>query len=99
MEIIAQDETRHAAFAWEIDAWARGRLTPSTQHRVDEARAEAMQSLLSDAHEPSATARRLLGLPTSAESRALAAGLRDQLQNTTDWRSQTDAAVRKSRLS
>jgi hypothetical protein len=79
MEVIAEDETRHAAFAWEIEAWARGRLSAATQRRLDDARAAAVREALTLAAEPSAEAAQLLGLPTAAQSHRLAQGLKQTL--------------------
>lgn len=42
---IALDESRHAELAWEVDAWARTRLTGEEVQAVDAARAEAVAAL------------------------------------------------------
>ncbi|APR83599.1 putative lipoprotein [Minicystis rosea] len=43
---IAAEEARHASLAFQIDAWARSRLSPAARARVDRARTEAAQALL-----------------------------------------------------
>jgi hypothetical protein len=74
MKRIARDETRHAALALQVDAWAHGRLDARARNRVAEAREGARRELLAEAdatYAPPAL-RGPLGLPTGKEARALA---------------------------
>lgn len=52
LDRIAAEEARHAALAFQIDAWARARLSPSACARVDRARAAAARALLAEASRP-----------------------------------------------
>jgi hypothetical protein len=64
MARISAEEARHAALAWQIDAWARRRLAPAARARVDHARDEAVRELLSGVTRPVPEAlRRAMGLP------------------------------------
>jgi hypothetical protein len=47
MRAIAEDETRHAALAWDVAEWIDARLTDDERRRVAEARAEAVATLRS----------------------------------------------------
>ena len=42
---IAEDELRHAELSIEVDAWARTKLTPAAQKRVEAARTRALAKL------------------------------------------------------
>lgn len=80
MARIAEDEARHAALAWEIDAWARRRLDPAARARVDLARAEAARALVADAaRERSMELTLDLGLPDRRTAERLARGLVEAL--------------------
>jgi hypothetical protein len=73
MRKIAADETRHAALAWEVAAWANERLDPAARRRVEEARAEEARKLHAElAEEPPASLVRIGGVPTAARARSLA---------------------------
>lgn len=74
MEIIARDEARHAALAWDVRAWLDQRLTDDERARVREAY-EAALATLGDAMEDGLDSgdRRALGLPSAETTRALAA--------------------------
>jgi len=64
MARIAGDESRHAALAWQIDAWAQRRLDKHGQARVGRAREEAARALLAEiAQGPSGGASEALGIP------------------------------------
>jgi hypothetical protein len=52
LQRIAREEAQHAALSFQIDAWARARLTPAARSRVDRARAAAAAELLAGAAEP-----------------------------------------------
>lgn len=75
---IADDERGHAELAWEIDAWARTRLSAAAQARVDAARADAARALLGEA-ERFAVGVPEVGLPNATQARALLCGLRAAL--------------------
>ena len=71
MARIARDETRHAALAFEVDAWLRGKLGGSARARVEAARDRALGELASNAVEAPAALRSTIGLPTRQQSRFL----------------------------
>lgn len=72
---IAEDETQHAALAWQIDRWARSRLDRHAQNRVAEARRRAVDRLAhaGDIAEPLV---RELGLPDRPAIHGLFEGAR-----------------------
>jgi hypothetical protein len=71
--MIAHDEARHAALAWAIDAWARGRLDSVERARLDEHRratgAALAASVVAADVAPALSDR--LGLPDAADGAAL----------------------------
>ena len=72
METIADDETRHAALAWSIAAWADARLDDAARARVRAARAEAVETLRVEAGATPARALvRVAGLPEADRARAM----------------------------
>jgi hypothetical protein len=75
MTRIARDETRHAALAFAVDAWARARLGAEARARVEHARSTAINEVSTGAQEPPVLLRAPLGLPTGVQTRALAEGL------------------------
>lgn len=76
MRTIAADETRHAALAWQVHAWAMPRLAPPARKRVLDARRAAADELERNAQAPiSETFVNTLGLPDPARAAALVAGL------------------------
>jgi hypothetical protein len=52
MKRIAADEARHAQLSWDIDAWARGRLSPSQRARLDAAVGRAVRALAREVARP-----------------------------------------------
>jgi len=72
MREIAADETRHAALAFGVDAWARTRLEPGDLRAIRRSEREARRTLRIRA--PRELARRL-GLPSPRESDRLASEL------------------------
>jgi hypothetical protein len=73
---IARDETRHAALAWAVDAWASARLGRPARRRVREARHDAGETLLTEISTGlSPDARDQAGLPGNDEAARLAASL------------------------
>lgn len=73
---IARDETAHAALAWDIDAWARGSLSPEECREVERARRDAVRALFEGVTVPlPAEVVARLGAPQRDEARAMAAML------------------------
>ncbi len=75
---IADDEARHAALGWAIDAWVRTRLPAFAHARIDAARERAVAELF-EGH--SSDALVLLGLPIGEDARGLYARTHDMLWN------------------
>jgi len=76
MRIIAQDETRHAALAWDVAEWLDERLSPDARARVRQARNVAVQQIMLEAALPVERALEAqAGYPSSHESVRLASGL------------------------
>jgi rubrerythrin len=73
---VAEEESRHAAWSWELDAWARSALPPSAARRMDEARAAAIAELTRDmALEPAPELAERGGMPRASAVRAMLAEL------------------------
>lgn len=69
MRVIARDETRHSALAWEIAAWAEPLLDGEQRAEIDLARRNAARDLRAELQvEPSAEARTLAGVPAAREA-------------------------------
>jgi hypothetical protein len=80
MAVIADDETRHAALAWDVAAWAATRLSDDDNARVREARRAAIETLRREAAStPSAELVTSAGLPTAEECARLIEGLEPSL--------------------
>jgi hypothetical protein len=80
MDVIALDETRHAALSWSVAAWLDGVLSDDDRAAVAAARAEAIEHLLSELTEP--VARPLVhraGMPDARTALALARAMFAQL--------------------
>ena len=80
MEGIAVDESRHAQLSWDLDAWARTRLSSDAVARIDAAREQAVVAL----ERGLSTARHELlheraGIPEPAVARRMLAELRREL--------------------
>jgi hypothetical protein len=72
MRIIARDETRHAALAWEIAAWAEPRLTSEERSEIAAAQREAALALRLELEaEPPTEAQRLAGAPRARDALAM----------------------------
>jgi hypothetical protein len=70
---IAREEARHAALSWQIDAWARRRLTRDARERVDRAREAAARAVIAEAARPVPAALvRDTGHPDRARAEELA---------------------------
>lgn len=77
---IARDETRHAALAGAVDAWASSQLGPAARRRVREARDQARDRLLAETSVALPPAlRSLAGLPDPDEAARMVAALHAQL--------------------
>jgi len=77
---IAEDETRHAALSWRLDAWARARMSASERRALSRARARSWERLegeLTAEYHPRVHAE--AGMPAPDEARALYRGLRSAL--------------------
>jgi hypothetical protein len=73
---IARDETRHAALAWRVHAWAMRRLSTTERSRVVEAARDAERALLRElATSPAREVRAKLGVPTADHAVAMALAL------------------------
>lgn len=72
---VAQDETRHGQWSWDLDAWARTQLSPGEIASIDDAREHAIQTLIRDMPQTSAPVRRQLGIPERRTAQRLASAL------------------------
>jgi hypothetical protein len=79
MAALADDEIRHAQLAWDIDAWAAGRLDAAARQRVVAARMEAVAELEAAVSEPPAELVQRVGLPARERARQLVAATRQEL--------------------
>lgn len=80
MQVIAEEETRHAELAWAVDAWAAERLSPEARSRIEMARSEAMEELRAElSRQPPLTVVDELGVPDARASTLLFEQLRAQL--------------------
>lgn len=68
---IAEDETRHAAFSWELGAWLDARLDATARARVAEARAREFEGLGSAQVAPHPEVATRAGVPSAAVARHL----------------------------
>ena len=77
MTRIAEDETRHAALAWQIAAGAEADLDQATRHALAVARARAFEELeVALAVEPAPEVATALGLPSASTAQAMLEQLR-----------------------
>jgi hypothetical protein len=74
MRTIAEDETRHAQLAWDIDAWCRQRLSEAEYARVERARESAARDRLQRAQVDHGFEREA-GLPAPDVAQRLGRGL------------------------
>ena len=75
MARIARDETRHAALAFQVNGWLKGKLDGPARARVAEARRQALDDSFGRSSEAPLALRAALGLPTQHQCRALAGHL------------------------
>lgn len=72
MTRIAEDETRHAALAWAIAAWAEPRLEEEERFAIECARVRAIEALAAALRtEPDPAVAAVAGAPTAADSESL----------------------------
>ena len=82
MEVVAEDESRHAAFSWALHAWLLERLDPAARARVERAVDEAVARFEQAAGRPvDARLQRLAGLPGPEASQRILAELRARVWN------------------
>ena len=81
MARIARDETRHAALAWQTNAWMRTKLAQTEWSRVVDAMDGAVKEISERQAEPALALAGAAGIPGSSVSTNLAAVLRDRLWN------------------
>jgi hypothetical protein len=84
LSMIADDETRHAALSWDIDAWLRPQLARELQAAVARTQRQAVDDLrniaeLSEEPLENEHERRLAGLPGRAHCRQMIDSLAPQL--------------------
>jgi len=77
---IAEDELRHAELSIEVDAWAKTKLRPAAQKRVEAARTKALAKLAKGVRSrvPAALIEEL-GMPDAAAMQKLFADARDRV--------------------
>ncbi len=81
MAAIADDEARHAELAWDISAWAEGRLSNAERRCCAAARSEALVALLRDLRQQVALdCVEIAGFPTPEVGQSLARGLARELR-------------------
>jgi hypothetical protein len=82
---IAVDETKHAAFAWEILRWGMARVSPEDRRRVERALRGALVGLQNrDSAPMDPGVRALVGHPGVEQERDLARQLVRLVQNLRD---------------
>ncbi|CAM4364928.1 Ferritin-like domain-containing protein [Corallococcus exiguus] len=80
MEVIAEDETRHAGLSWDIDAWAAPGLSEEDRSALREARRQALAVLRAEMAVPlEARLAAEAGLPSPAVALALLDSLEQEL--------------------
>lgn len=72
MQAIAQDETKHAALAWDVAAWLEPRLSDEERARIDAAREAAREEMRASlARDLDESVIAIAGMPRSADALAL----------------------------
>jgi hypothetical protein len=81
MRRIAEDETRHAALSWTIDAWVRTQLDDDAIARLDAARADALRALSQELEAESSldAAHARAGFPAPAVARRMLSALASEV--------------------
>lgn len=68
MRAIADDELRHAALGWRVDAWARARLTDAQRARLSDATRDGARALRGACNDPDPAVRARAGFPSRSEA-------------------------------
>ncbi|WP_394849134.1 ferritin-like domain-containing protein [Pendulispora brunnea] len=71
MKRIAEDETRHGALAWSVAAWIESLLSDEERARIDQARSDAVTTLMNGTAEPHPDVVRIAGAPSAAQASRL----------------------------
>jgi len=80
MRVIAEDETRHAALAWDIAAWVEPQLSQEQLNELRIARDAAVSVLESELqHPPSDEAVSLAGFPKREQALSMLGAVRQEL--------------------
>ncbi len=80
MDVIALEETRHAALSWSVAAWLDGVLAGDDRAAVAKARAKAVDGLLAELATPMDEALvREAGMPDAAPALTLARAMLREL--------------------
>ncbi len=70
LAIIAEDETRHAALAWDVASWLQERLSEDERSAIEKARARAIDELRASLEiAPAAELQTVAGMPDAALAR------------------------------
>jgi hypothetical protein len=80
MDVIATDETRHAALSWAIMNWSLALLSEAGKRRVGCALADAMSALLGEVGAADPTLMHVAGVPSVGDQRRLLSGLAEALR-------------------
>lgn len=81
MDVIAEDETRHAALSWALHGWARGRLDGDGRAAVGRAMLSAFDDLRREVDcDVSAELTAVAGMPDRRQQRALLDALAGSLE-------------------
>ena len=72
MKAIAEDETKHAALAWDVAAWLEPQLSADERARIDAAREAARNEMRASlARELDERIVTIAGMPRAADALAL----------------------------
>lgn len=84
MRSIASDETRHAALSWDIASWAAKGLSTSSNDRIRDCFAKAMDQLSSELTNVPREIHRVAGMPSLVHQRALLAAMQSRMDEELD---------------
>lgn len=80
MRLIAEEETQHAALAWNIHGWGVPKLTPGEQRHIDEDARQAVQTLRLELEEEfPVDMRATLGLPSAQRAIDILDGISERM--------------------
>ena len=74
MALVADDETRHAAFSWELAAWLTPMLSQKQRAQLAEAQSAAIDEIRGALRAPHADVASLAGMPALPMARHRAKG-------------------------